>query len=72
MAQVDNGPASGNGVLTFNNQASVEVHVAIGSNPLPPSSAPFVDYSVGTSVAAAPVNKTLTIGGNTIVFAVPA
>ena len=83
MAQIDNGPATGNGVLPFQLPGGpvttgIEVHVPLGTNPLPPSAAPFVDPGqAGTNIAGNPVvalNKTVTFGltGATSVIVNPA
>lgn len=80
MAQIDNGPASGNSVLFLGNPptASVEVHTPLGANSLEPSRAPFIDPGqVGTNITGAqvtPINTTFVFGntGATIRFANPA
>lgn len=65
-SQVDNGPATNNAVLTFNTNApGVEVHVALGVDPLDPNHSPFVDPSAAYTGTV--VNK-MTAGVN---FAIP-
>jgi hypothetical protein len=83
MAQIDNGPATGNGVLPMQLPGGpvttgVEVHVPSGLASLEPSRAPFVDpgsnaFNVN-AVQLTPVNNTFVFGtsGATVRFANPA
>lgn len=69
MATQDNGPATNSAVLTFNNQASVEVH--IGNPPsvpggilsFEPIDAPIQPVRVSTTQAASPKNNAIFVGG---------
>jgi hypothetical protein len=76
MAALDQGPASGNGVLTFaTNAPGLEVHVGAANpnnalNPLGPAYAPFVDPN--GPITFTPVNKALVINGGLIQFSSPA
>lgn len=79
--QVDAGPGTVAGAnaelfLGVPPTAGVEVHVPAGANPLPPSSAPFVEVGAGTyldtgvSVTAIKGAINTTVAG--IKFAIPA
>jgi hypothetical protein len=50
MAQIDQGPATGNAVLVFGGTpvVGIEVHEPNGTNPNPPSASPTVDPQAGT------------------------
>ena len=78
MAQIDQGPATGNGVLTEQVPGSasgtggyaitegIEFHAPVGANSLPPSGAPYVEIQqAGTTITGAnitPVNTTFVFG----------
>lgn len=71
MAQIDSGPATGNGVQTFTLPGGpvvtgVEIHVPLGLPSLEPSRAVFVDpsssYNNVTAAPFTPINTSLTFG----------
>lgn len=67
MAQIDNGPATGNGVLVFGNTASVEFHAAVGANSLGPleQANPVVPKTATTLTAQ--TSKNTFFGGTAFV-----
>jgi hypothetical protein len=74
---IDNGPATGNGVVPTGVGVGIEVHVGnppsflsldgngTGVNPFPPSAAPFVDpgqAGFSGQSPVVPINKTVAFG----------
>ncbi len=62
MAQIDDGPATGNGVFVFGS-ASIEVHVSNGVNSLPPSEQNNPVHPRTATTQQTQVNKTNFFGG---------
>lgn len=67
MAQIDNGPASGNGVVYSGVGTGIEFHVPSGIDPLGPAQAPYVGPQAATNQDVPGTKNSATNATNTTV-----